>query len=60
MPRQSAGRRRFLSGLFQFIGTELKTMSRKKIKSLYNMTVGYAMMKFKKRQQNQITDHLGV
>lgn len=52
MQTKPSGRQRFLTGIFQFLWAELKTMNWAKIKSLFKITIGYIRMKyFKPKKQ---------
>jgi len=46
MQTKPSGRRKFLTGIFQFLWAELKTMNRVKLKCLYKIGVGYVRMKY--------------
>jgi len=48
MQTKPTGRQKFLTGIFQFLWAELKTMNGIKIKSLYKIGVGYLRMKHSK------------
>lgn len=46
-----SGGKKLLTGIFQFLWSELKTMSFGRIKSYYNMTFGYLVMRYFKRKK---------
>lgn len=49
--RTQSGGQKFLTGIVQFLWSELRTLSFRKIKSYYNITVGFLLMKYFKRQK---------